>query len=317
MKTNTYKENTAPHREEAPHHSLHPHASAGLSQGEKCRRPELLRRGIRLLQTLLLLFLSSCTSDTPSSASKLAMEAWIDTDGYPVVILTRTLQPGDDDIPLSDAVARFAKVTITDGTDTFTLTGGVDYTVFPPYSYRNFDMKGKPDQTYTVTARYDNMQISATSRMLTPPSIDSLKFTPVDGSDSLRTGRIFFTPAPSDTISCYVVFTRVRNRELRHYPAMLGTAETKPHATSADLPLSRGINILDDFSPNFVKGDTLDVILAHVEPRVYSFWQAYNDAVYLGDNIFVSSSLSLPTNVTGGLGIFSARATARRLTHIP
>lgn len=316
MEIYTYKKNTAHHREEAPHNTLPSHASAGLSQGEKCT-PELQRKGIRLLQALLLLLLSSCTADEPSVAGKLSMEAWIDTDGYPVVILTRALQPGDDDIPLSDAVARFAKVTITDGSDTFTLTGGVDYTIFPPYSYRNFDMKGRPGRTYTVTACYDNMQITATSRMLTPPAIDSLVFTPVNGSDTLRTGRIFFTPAPSDTTGCYVVYTRVRNRELRHYPAMFGTTETPAGATAASLPLSRGINLLDDYTPNFIKGDTLDVILARVEPTVYNFWQAYNDAVYLGENIFVSTTLSLPSNVTGGLGIFSARATARRLTRIP
>ncbi len=273
------------------------------------------RLAIACLLAAMPVLLAGCVGEEPA-VGRLAMEAWIDTDGYPVVILTRTITPGDAPVPVSEAVARFAKVTITDGTDTVTLTGGIDYSVFPPYSYRNFDMKGRTGHRYTVTAQYDGMRISATSLMLPPPEIDSLVFHPASGKPDMLTGRVHFTPAQTDTTTYYVVFTRVRNRETRHYPGMFGTTEVTAGTDTASVPLSRGINVLADFEPDFHRGDTVDVILAHVEPVAYRFWQAYNDAVYFGDNIFVSTAVSLPSNITGGLGLFSARGTSRRLTVI-
>lgn len=58
------------------------------------------------------------------------------------------------------------------------------------------------------------------------------------------------------------------------------------------------------------------IALHRVSEEVYRFWRTYDDMLMFGDNVLFGSSLSLPTNIRGGLGIFSARATSTRLLQI-
>lgn len=238
------------------------------------------------------------------------MEAWIDNDGYPVVILTRALGASTDNRPVSDAMVRWGRVVITDGTDTVTMVGGVDGSVFPPFSYRTYVMAGQVGRTYTVTAEYDGMRATATSRIPGPPSISGVEFDHLH--DSLYSATLTFI-APDERDCRYVVFTRVLGKEQRHYPAFMGGVTSSSPGETRSVPLFRGKHEDSDdkFEPNFKLGDTVDVLLARVEPAVYDYWDAYHNQVYFGNNIFLGGSTGLPGNVEGGYGIFSARGCAQ------
>lgn len=261
---------------------------------------------------VLFLSLAGCSGEDVRTPASLAIEGWIDSDGYPVVVLTRALSPSTDAVGVDEALVRWGRVTISDGERTEVMTGGMDPAIFPPYSYKCFKMKGEVGRRYTVHASYDGMELTATSELLPPARIDTVTFQHED--DSLRSARLTFTP-PADTDTCrFVVFTRVRGKESRHYMSLLGAVTT--HGNGAvTIPVFRGKHrdSAEDYQPNFQLGDTLDLLLARVDEDVYRFWDAYQNAVYFGGNIFLSTEESLPGNTRGGYGIFSARGVARRI----
>lgn len=257
-----------------------------------------------------MLLLTACTEEPQTDARRLVLEAWIDNDGYPVAMLTWSLAPSESPVDVSDAMIRWGKVSITDGTDTVVMTGGVDYSLLPPYSYRSFKMMGEVGKTYTVIGEYGGHRVTATSRMMPPPQIESVSFVPLPDNDSLYSGEVTFVSAESADTSRYVVFTRVRNKDERYYPSMLGAVSAAPGRHKINAPLHRGAQMSQKYNPYFLYHDTVDVMVAHVDETVYRFWDGYQNVVYFGNNIFLSSATSLPTNVTGGYGIFSARGSA-------
>lgn len=74
----------------------------------------------------LLLMLAAC--DTPADYSldpQPVIEGWIDSDGYPNVIFTVAYSPEETDVSVADKLIRWGKVTVSDGSDTVVLTGGM------------------------------------------------------------------------------------------------------------------------------------------------------------------------------------------------
>lgn len=245
----------------------------------------------------------------------LAIEGWIDSDGYPVVVLTRALSPSTDPVAVDEALVRWGRVTISDGEHTEVMTGGMDAAIFPPYSYKSFKIKGEVGKEYTVSATYDGMELTARSVILPPARIDSVVFSPA--TDSLCSAMLTFSP-PADADTCrFVVFTRVRGKESRHHMSLLGAVTTHGEEP-VTIPVFRGKHKDSDeeYQPNFLRGDTLDLLLARVDEDVYRFWDAYQDEVYFGGNIFLSSGASLPGNARGGYGVFSARGIARKILNV-
>ena len=85
---------------------------------------------------------------------KLVVEGWIEDDGFPVVILTKTLPVSNLEIPidsLGNYVARWARVEVSDGNESVVLTGMQDLKSFSGYIYTTSELRGKPGKTYTLT----------------------------------------------------------------------------------------------------------------------------------------------------------------------
>ena len=88
-----------------------------------------------------LLLQMGCTEDSyriEADASDIIVEGWIEEGGFPVVILSRSMPVSTDYQnvdSLSDFIVRWAKVTISDGSDSIVLTGKYDKGYFPPYIY--------------------------------------------------------------------------------------------------------------------------------------------------------------------------------------
>lgn len=59
-------------------------------------------------------------------------------------------------------------------------------------------------------------------------------------------------------------------------------------------------------------GETVTVTLARVSREVFLFWRAYDNASLVNGSIFVGAPGSLPSNVSGGYGVWSAQGVSTR-----
>ena len=107
---------------------------------------------------LLCAALTACESDYLGTAeSQLVVEGWIENEGYPVVILSRSVPISEDYTPMDELdqyLLRWAKVTVSDGQNSVVLTGKYDSGYFPPYIYTTGRLKGRAGKSYTLTVEY-------------------------------------------------------------------------------------------------------------------------------------------------------------------
>ena len=251
----------------------------------------------KILLFLIAIFLlaAACEDNTmPPRENKLVVEGWIESGGYPVVLLTLTASPEiAEDINLVDYVAKFAKITLSDGDTTVILTGSVDRKYYPPMVFKTYKMKGEPGKTYRLTAQYNGLEVCAETKIMEPIEIKNIETIVVDD-----TARIFNVEI-DETVSSgekMMFFTRVWNSETRLYPSLFGVYEVDN---------GRNYRVYHSKeSPNFAVGDSVEVHLCSVDDFQFKFWQSYSNAVNFGGGFVISTDKSLPTNIEGGYGYF-------------
>ena len=115
--------------------------------------------------------------ETP--APVLVVEGWIENGAAPVVMLSESIPVVDNqEISPSDMlerIAKWAKVTVSDGTRTEVLTGMTDPDYFPPYVFTSGRMKGEVGKTYTLTVEYKDYKATATTVRMQHPSNKAVK----------------------------------------------------------------------------------------------------------------------------------------------
>lgn len=270
----------------------------------------------KIYAILPLIILASCSPDEVAEPVRPVIEAWIDSDGYPVVMFTASLYPDNVGESLQDKIIRWGKVTISDGDQTVLLTGGADDSYMPPYRYYTYKMQGIPGKTYTIDAEYNNLHATAQCIMPEPTPIDGIVLEKNSANPQLRAATLQFT-APDDCPAYYVVnitdYTDPSVRSPRPLPAMLGAVEAVNPGETVSVPVNSPKNYLsdDDYTPQLRVGQRLAVDLCRVSEEVYRFRTQYDNTILFGGAVFVSSSSSLQGNINGGYGIFSAQGTSR------
>ncbi len=246
---------------------------------------------------VLLLLLASCDNYEKynSAEEKLVVEGWIESDGFPVVLLTMTAAPDiAEDINLADYIAKYAKVTISDGDTTVILTGSVDKNYYPPVVFKNYDMRGVEGKEYTLTATYEGKTIQARTQILCPYDIEDV--VPVSTGDTSR----ILDVTVQDNIPAgekIMFFSRIWHKETRFYPSLLGIYETEMGRNKYSV-------YHEIKSTDFSRGDSVAVKLYHLDDFQFKFWQAYFNAVNFGGGFVISTDKSLPSNIEGGYGYF-------------
>lgn len=265
-----------------------------------------------LVAVVTILTFAGCDNSSEVSQPSLVIDGWIDSDGYPVVILTKTIVPdASDKTPVADCLVRWAKVTVSDGEREVIMTGTSDDNYFPPYIYRTFDMRGEPGKTYRVTASYGGMTAEASCKMPQRARITGISVARIEGSDSLCEISMSFVPAPGERY--YHLLTRIRGDRGRYMPSFMGTVKTDGTGEELKVPVfaPKTDTSPDDFTPYYKRGDLVEIALCTVTPEVYDFWFDYDDVVAFGGNQFVTSAGNLRSNVIGGYGVWSAQGTVR------
>ena len=268
---------------------------------------------LAVLSGAVALLTSGCDDggDSAEEKPRLVVEGSINSGGYPEVYLTMSAVASDEEGSVADNIVRWGVVRISDGEREVILTGGPFSGVFPPYRFYNFEMMGVPGKTYTLSAEYKGEVVTSSVTMPAPTPIASVRTEPVDGSENLRNLILSFV-APSDVPAYYHVSVKRSGVDRRFYPAMLGAIAVRQAGAGVEMPVYRARRSLSDepFVPQFEVGDHVIVMLERVSPEVFDFWRAFDNASLTDGSVFTSTAVSLPGNITGGYGVWSAQGTS-------
>lgn len=248
----------------------------------------------------------ACSDDnSPLPRPKLVVEGWIDSNGQPIVLLSSTAVPTNDGGNIEDLIARWGKVTITDGDNEYAMIGGPQQSVgFPFYRYYSNEMRGVPGQTYTICAEYGGETVRATSTMPSAQvQIDTIRYA--DGATTVS----FY--APEQCPANVIVLVRTPLRE-RYYLSPLAMTVCHTPGEYITMPVLRPRALAEDeYTEHFHPGEDVYVALAVVSDESYAFWKVYDGVASFGSSSFLGSLSSLPSNIEGGYGLWSARSLSR------
>lgn len=272
-----------------------------------------MRRLILVLACLLLLI--GCTDNSErmeTDTSNLIVEGWIENEGFPVVILSRSLPVSNDyqNIDsLSDYIVRWAKVTISDGNDSVVLTGKYDKGYFPPYIYTSSRMRGEAGKTYYLTAEYRDMRATAKTTIPAILGICSFRVERCMDSDTLFQIRAVFKDNPTEK-NFYQFFTRVGTNTKQYQASYLGSIDDEVLKGETDMTVYRGHQLRDkDYTPYFLVDDTVSVKFSQVDEVSFRIWDSYTKMQSLSSNMFFSTSSDIESNIIGGYGYWCGYGT--------
>lgn len=254
-----------------------------------------------------LLTLGGCIEAPEPDEPRGVLEAWIDSDGHPVVLFTASFVDNDEQ-SIIDKVIKFGFVRISDGTKTVIMTGGPDKSYYPPYRYTTYEMRGEPGRTYTITADWKQYHVSAQSQMPAPPDVVEVKQTPAADCDTLREVTVSIR-APQDVPAYYHISTQVMSQDSSLTPSILGCAMADKPGEIVTMQVYRGKSRLTNayFVPRIPSNLDVKVRVERVQPDIYQFWMNFNDATLFGGSMFVTINKPLGGNVMNGYGYFSAQ----------
>lgn len=252
-----------------------------------------------------LLLLSPACVRTERPSRRIVVEGWIESGEFPVVLLTLPYRPGESG-SMENAVARPAKVMLSDGDNEWQLTGMYDTGYFPPYVYTSFEVRGETGRRYTLSVSFDGLEAYAATEILPPPSILSYSFLPVDGDAGCRRLQVLTAKSPEQE-DCLMTMVRTAATGRRAAPSYLGAVR---------LPQGEGEVWLEVMRPRFKPdtvpyqscfrvGEEIEVSLCRMTADAFDFWTDWQNAVSMGNSPLISASYTLRSNVAGdGMGCF-------------
>ena len=108
-----------------------------------------MKKILHIVVIALLPLLLACSKTEEVGRSQLVVEGWIENGGNPVVMVSESIGIATgremDSKGILDHIAKWAKVSISDGTRTEILTGIPDTEYFPPYIYTTSAITGEPE----------------------------------------------------------------------------------------------------------------------------------------------------------------------------
>lgn len=264
-----------------------------------------------LYHFLAILFLgsifSACLSfDEEDYSPSLIMEGWITSGDYPVIQLGQSISLDNPDKDLSDYVVRWGIVTISDGTHTEELRCRYDTHYFPPFIYTTYNFKGEAGKSYTITAEYKDMKVTAqTTIPQQAVKIDSTQVVHVQ--DSLFYIKIFFTDNPYEE-DYYLVSSKRTGKDLGYQISMMGVLSDALIQTDSQIQMdvykgnSFYSSLMKDDKIYFVEGDNVKVRLTKIDRSSYLFWKSFLEYKALSSNMLFPYTADLNSNIKGGKG---------------
>lgn len=269
-----------------------------------------------LYSLLMLLLLAGCQEVVEYDREEIVVEGWIESGASPIVMLSKTFtittkEEVDED---ESIVLPWGKVTVSDGTNEAILTGDYDERYFPPYVYSTSRIKGVPGRTYYLTVEYGDRVLTAQTTIPETDSLEALTVTPCADADSMYQITAYYADNPT-TMDYYLFLTRIFNKETRYYPSFLGLIDDTNLSLHNQQTVQPGIHLLSSnqnlYRPYFHETDSVLIKFARIDKDTYNIHKAYSEMVTLSSNPLFTSDVSMPTNITGGLGYWCGYAVTK------
>lgn len=268
----------------------------------------------KYIPILFLLALAACSKTEGAGESWLVVEGWIENGDHPVVLVSESIgiatgrEMAAKD--LLEHVAKWAKVTVSDGTQTEVLTGIPDTRYFPPYVYTTSKITGEVGKTYTLKVEYKDYKVEASTRIPKPVPIDTVYVQSV--TDSIASLRIGFTDPP-ETGQYYKVFTKTENRDSHYHPSAMTNLSDESLDGYTEVFLYSTQRLMDyvDF-PNIRLGDVLWIKLCTMDRKSFDYWD--NFEIMLASNAFsMYFESDLDSNLDGAQGYWAGYGVDREV----
>ncbi len=260
---------------------------------------------------LFLFFLfARCTSPDLSIdyTPRVVVEGSIGHNTYPTVLLSVTapVTGTQDTVSLLQHAIQSALVVVSDGTYDDTLYLRRNNNRLPPFEYRGRNLKGQAGRTYTLRVEYSGDTLTATTRVPAPVPIDDVWFVPRSPGDTVGYLGIRFRNISTD---CYRLATSSHDARDVFTPCLYGNIDSNRYAPgdTINLELAKGPSIypVNDFNTMYHVCDTIRIQLSTQPREAYDYWNAYQNELLNGQNPIYPAYTSLPTNIRGGIGIWS------------
>ncbi|MGD0710763.1 MAG: DUF4249 domain-containing protein [Bacteroidales bacterium] len=263
----------------------------------------------------VIVMLYSCEKDIkiniPNAPTKIVVEAWIDLNDYPIVLLTKSLPffGTIDSAMLASLIIQDATVVVSDGFSTDTLAKIFDPNYLPYIQYKGTKIKGVAGRIYSLTVKDEGQTLTATTTIPPPIPLDSAWFKVQPSMDSLGYVWATFTDPPQPG-NYYRIFTKRLSIDKIFIPELGSVYEDRFfNGQTLTFSILRGpsSNISPTSDPEatyYKKGETIIIKTCTIDQVQYNFWRSAENEVYGGGNPFVNPS-QIPTNINGGgLGVW-------------
>ena len=259
-----------------------------------------------LLLILIPLFGGSCNENSfIISDPEIVVEGWIESGGFPVVILSTTVQPNQEYIDLDDLqnnVIRWATVSINCGDKSVILIGKVDKSYYPPYIYTTSEMRGQSGKEYELNVSYKDYSINAVTSIPESIEIENFNVVKCENSDSLYQLNALIKDN-KDEVNYYKFFTRVKEEDKIYLSSFMGLYGDDLLDETTLIPVYGGISSFKKrHSPYFKIDDEVFVKLAHLDSSSYEFWKDYQNVTFSSSVSFFPDRENMRSNIIGGMG---------------
>lgn len=274
---------------------------------------------------VLFLFMSVCISCNdvrlPDPSVRLVVEAWAEDNGRPVVIVT-TVVPVSTEYKelteLQDHIVRWAKVTISDGTQETVLSGRVNRNHFPPYIYTKDTYRIQPGMEYSISVEYGGEKAVSSVRVPHRRPLDFIRVEAVpDKTDAYRL--VAGISDVSEGVDRYKFFVRREKKDSSYISSFLGYVSDDSFASSqAEVAIYNGMNVMSEkFEQYFTADDHVHVKFCVLDDVTWQYWSDYEELTSLSRNPFFPVTSEIRSNVSGGLGYFSGYGASYYEVSIP
>lgn len=253
------------------------------------------------------------TIDLPKTEETIVVEGWIETDGFPFVLLTQNLPYfGSINLDtLNDFFVEDAIIDVSNGTDTMRLeaiqldTAGQTVVAYGPPLVDIFTgnaFVGEAGKTYSIKIQAEGQTVTGKTYIPHSLPIDSIWWEP--RFDTMARVFISFTD-PDTTGNLYRYFTQIGDEPM--YPGLASTFDDLIiNGQNFTIPVDRGYNRFGEIDFEtfglFPRGDTVAVRISAVDKEHYDFWLTIESNAQSGGPF--SPLISVDHNVENGFGVF-------------
>lgn len=287
------------------------------------------------LLTITTLILASCekgvTFDLDESSPKIVVEATIETNRAPFVILSKSQNFFSQITPdiLEASFVRNADVYVSNGTVThklkeYTLALATGYT-FYFYSIDSSNLStafvGQTNTLYSLRIVAEGKEYTASTQIpAITRKIDSLFWKQAPGSNDTNKVALMVRATDQAGYGDYIRYFTKRNSE-SFYPAFNSVYDDQIiDGTSYEIEVERGVDRTQDLPDDYTlfdKGDTVTLKLCQIDKATYDFWRTMEFSYGSIGNPFASPTKVLSNLSNNALGYFGGYAPQFRTIIIP